>query len=138
MQWIMGTMEGPLETNIQIFSNPQFGEIRTAQTEEGGPLFCLADLCRILDLTNAGQVKPRLNEKGITTNDTLTNGEVQKMIYVNESNLYKVVFQSRKPEAEDFAEWVTSEVLPSIRKNGGYIMTKDDDSAELILSRVCE
>lgn len=109
---------------IKIFNNPQFGEIRTATTESGEPLFCLADVCKILDIKNVADCKSRLNEKGIATADTLTSGGVQKMIYINESNLYKTVFQSRKQEAEQFTDWVTSEVLPAIRKHGGYLTAK--------------
>lgn len=84
------------------------------------PVFCLADVCRVLDIANSGNVKNRLSEKGICTMDTLTSGGMQKMIFITESNLYKVIFQSRKPEAEKFSDWVTSEVLPSIRKHGMY------------------
>ncbi|VDZ39819.1 antirepressor [Streptococcus dysgalactiae subsp. dysgalactiae] len=62
-----------------------------------------------------------MNPKGVTTSDTLTNGGTQQANFINESNFYKLVFQSRKPEAEKFADWVTSEVLPSIRKHGAYM-----------------
>lgn len=109
---------------IKIFNNPQFGDIRTATTESGEPLFCLSDICKILDIKNVADCKSRLNEKGIANADTPTSGGVQKMIYINESNLYKTVFQSRKIEAEQFTEWVTSEVLPAIRKHGGYLTSQ--------------
>lgn len=97
----------------------EFGEVRTA-VYNSEPVFCLADVCRVLDIANSGNVKNRLSEKGICTMDTLTSGGMQKMIFITESNLYKVIFQSRKPEAEKFSDWVTSEVLPSIRKHGMY------------------
>ena len=105
---------------IKIFNNPQFGEIRTALNEEGEPLFCLTDVCRILDL-QTNKVKERLNEKGWNTIPYLTNGGIQNVIFINESNLYKTIFQSRKPVAENLTNWVSSDVLPSIRKHGAYL-----------------
>jgi len=108
-----------METNIQLFSNPVFGEIRTAGTSEK-PLFCLADLCKVLGLSNPSDVKSRLNEKGLCITDTPTTSGIQQMIFIDEPNLYKCIFQSRKPDAESFQNWVTSEVIPSIRKHGAY------------------
>jgi len=104
---------------LQIFSNSEFGEIRTI-TKDDEPMFCLADVCKALELSNPSMIKSRLNEKGISNIDTLTTGGKQKLLYVNESNLYKTIFQSRKESAERFTDWVTSEVLPSIRKTGSY------------------
>lgn len=104
---------------LQVFKNSDFGEIRV-QSQNNETWFCLSDLCRILEISNPADVKKRLSQKGIDSIDTLTSGGNQSLIYVNESNLYKVIFQSRKPEAEKFTEWVTSEVLPSIRKHGLY------------------
>ena len=88
------------------------------------PYFNLKDVCEILEINNASQVITRLSEKGVITNDTLTKGGIQKLNFINESNLYKLIFKSRKPQAEEFTDWVTSEVLPSIRKHGAY-MTND-------------
>lgn len=103
-----------------IFENSQFGSIRTG-TLESSPIFCLADLCNILGIKNVPDCKSRLNKDGIVITDTIDRlGRQQSATFISESNLYKVVFQSRKPEAEQFTEWVTSEVLPSIRKNGIY------------------
>lgn len=104
---------------LQIFSNSEFGEIRTI-TKDDEPMFCLADVCKALEISNVGNVKQRLSEKGIHTADTLTKGGVQKMTFISEANLYKTIFQSRKDSAERFTDWVTSEVLPSIRKTGSY------------------
>lgn len=109
--------------NLQIFSNSEFGEIRTI-TKDDEPMFCLADVCKALEISNVGNVKQRLSEKGIHTADTLTKGGMQKMIFISEANLYKTIFQSRKESAERFTDWVTSEVLPSIRKTGSYSMPK--------------
>lgn len=108
---------------VQIF-NFKENSVRT-QYASDEVWFCLKDVCDILDISNSRKVVERLNQKGVTTSDTLTNGGMQKMTYINESNLYKVIFQSRKPQAEEFTEWVTGEVLPMIRKTGGYQMPKD-------------
>ena len=104
---------------LQIFINSEFGEIRTI-TKDDEPMFCLADVCKALELTQPSKVKERLNPKGVNSIPTLTKGGEQKLLYINESNLYKTIFQSRKESAERFTEWVTSEVLPSIRKTGSY------------------
>lgn len=104
---------------LQIFSNSEFGEIRTI-TKDDEPMFCLADVCKALELTQPSKVKERLNSKGVNIIPTLTKGGEQKLLYINESNLYKTIFQSRKESAERFTDWVTGEVLPSIRKTGSY------------------
>lgn len=104
---------------LQIFSNSEFGEIRTI-TKDDEPMFCLADVCKALEISNVGNVKQRLPEKGIHTADTPTKGGMQKMTFISEANLYKTIFQSRKESAERFTDWVTGEVLPSIRKTGSY------------------
>ena len=115
---------------IEVFNNEQFGNIRVAGTNEE-PLFCLSDVCKALNLSNYRMVKDRLNEKGVSSIYTLTNGGNQSMLYINESNLYKTIFQSRKEEAEEFQEWITSDVLPSIRKKGIYAT---DETIDKILS----
>lgn len=120
---------------IQVFSNSQFGDIRTIIAEDGEPRFCLADVCRVLDIRNPRDVRQRLQPKGVDTTDTLTKGGLQQLTFINEPNLYKCIFQSRKKEAEQFQDWVTSEVLPSIRKTGGYIATKQEDTPEEIMAR---
>lgn len=103
----------------KIFKSEEFGEVRTAVID-GEPMFCLADVCKALEISNVGNVRQRLSEKGIHTADTPTNGGMQKMTFINEANLYKTIFQSRKKSAERFTDWVTSDVLPSIRKHGIY------------------
>ena len=118
---------------LQIFNNPEFGSVRTI-TKDNEPMFCLADVCKALDITNAGNVKQRLSEKGIHNADTPTKGGMQNMVFINESNLYKVIFQSRKPSAEKFTDWVTDEVIPSIRKNGGYIANQEQMTPEQIVA----
>ena len=119
---------------LKIFENPEFGQIRTA-VKNNEPMFCLADVCRVLEIKNVSDCKTRLRSKGVVTTDTLTNGGTQKMTFIDESNLYKVIFQSRKESAERFTDWVTSEVLPSIRKNGGYISGQETLSDDELLAK---
>lgn len=110
-------------TNVQLFSNPQFGNIRIVMNENGEPMFCLADACDILGLSAKG-VNQRLTKDVISNYPLETKGGIQQVLFVNEDGLYDVVLDSRKPEAKQFRKWVTSEVLPSIRKHGAY-MTPD-------------
>lgn len=105
---------------LQIFNNEKYGEVRTAIINNE-PYFMLADVCRVLDIKDNTTARRRLSEKGVHSMRTLTNGGEQQATFINESNLYKLAFTSRKKEAEEFTEWVTSEVLPSIRKHGGYL-----------------
>lgn len=108
------------ENAVQIFENPQFGNVRVVMSENNQPLFCLADVAKALEIKNVSDLKSRLNQKGVAITDTPTKGGIQPMTYVNEGNVYKCVFQSRKPDAEKFQDWVCEEVLPSIRKHGMY------------------
>lgn len=100
---------------LQIFNNPEFGNVRTSVVENE-PMFCLSDICKALGLSQPSKVKERLNEKGVNTIPTLTAGGEQNLIYINEANLYKTIFQSRKESAERFTDWVTNDVILSIRK----------------------
>lgn len=117
------TTERSNMNDLQIFSNSEFGEIRTI-TKDDEALFCLGDLCRILELTAKG-VKQRLTDEVISNYpipDSL--GRIQNTIFVNEDGLYDVILDSRKENAKKFRKWVTSEILPSIRKTGSYSMPK--------------
>ena len=105
---------------LKVFNNNEFGDVRVSIVDDE-PWFCLSDVCGILGIDNSRNVKNRLSEKGVHTIDTLTKGGKQALLYINESNLYKTIFQSKKAEAEKFTEWVTSEVIPSIRKHGAYM-----------------
>lgn len=104
---------------LMVFQNPEFGELRTVE-RNGETWFCLADICRPLGLMTK-DVRERLKEdRVVTIPHTDRMGRPKNMVFVNEGNLYRAIFQSRKPEAERFTDWVTEEVLPSIRKTGGY------------------
>ncbi|MBS6559214.1 MAG: phage antirepressor KilAC domain-containing protein [Clostridiales bacterium] len=119
---------------LQIFKNEEFGEIRTAVINNE-PYFCLKDVCDVLEIKNISDCKKRLNPKGVGITEILTKGGKQQANFINESNLYKVIFQSRKESAERFTDWVTSEVLPSIRKNGGYIAGQEVLSDDELMAK---
>ena len=115
--------------NVTIFSKEEFGAVRVV-TLEGEPWFVAADVCRALGLGNSRQTLSYLDEdeKGVITSDTL--GGKQEMSTINEPGLYSLILRSRKPEAKAFKRWITHEVIPEIRKTGGYIAgqeTMDDD-----------
>lgn len=128
-------------SEITIFKNEQFGEIRTTGTAES-PMFCLSDVCKVLELDQVSRVKSRLNEAGVTSikvgvqTGTKKDGtpSIQNidMTFINETNLYKVIMRSDKPQAEPFQDWVCGEVLPSIRKNGGYIASNGLTDEEIM------
>ena len=107
--------------DLKIFNNDEFGQVRTLMID-GEPYFSLNDVCRILEINNPRMAKTRLNGDGVSTTDGVDSlGRRTDVTMISEANLYKLVFQSRKPEAERFANWVTSEVLPTIRKHGAYM-----------------
>lgn len=108
------------KNEIKIFNSEEFGEVRVIGSPEN-PLFCLADLCKALEL-DVNNVVRRL-EDGVCTKHPIADsmGRMQQANFVNEDGLYDVILDSRKPEARKFRKWVTSEVLPSIRKTGGYV-----------------
>ena len=112
-------------------------KVRT-QNQNDEVWFCLKDVCKILEISNSRKVVERLNPKGVTTSDTLTKGGIKKLTYINESNLYKVIFQSRKPQAEQFTEWVTSEVLPTLRRTGTYSIQHDPMQALRLMFEATE
>ena len=126
-----------MENSIQVFNNPQFGEIRTAGNADN-PLFCLADVCKAVGLTTNG-ISRRLQDD-VISNHPITDslGRTQQALFVNEDGLYDVILDSRKPEARQFRKWVTSDVLPTIRKTGGYLATSQNDTPELIMARALQ
>lgn len=109
-------------TKIQVFEY-QNNKVRTVDMD-GAPWFVLKDVCEVLGLGNSRMVSDRLDEdeKGVSKIDTL--GGAQNVTIISESGLYNVILRSDKPEAKPFRKWVTSEVLPSIRKTGSYTMPK--------------
>ena len=101
----------------------------------GEPWFVLKDVCNILGVVNDRNVAARLDEdeKDVCQMDTL--GGTQNVTVVSESGLYHVILRSDKPEAKPFRKWVTSEVLPSIRKNGGYIAGQEQLTPQELMAK---
>ena len=105
---------------IQVFNNEQFGAIRTAGTAQE-PIFCAADICRALGYNNGRDAISRHCDEGdVVKHDTPTTSGVQNMTFVTESGLYSLIFGSKLESAKQFKKWVTSDVLPTIRKHGMY------------------
>lgn len=102
--------------DLKIFNNEEFGEIRTVVVNEE-PMFCLTDICKALEMSNPTMVAQRLDDDERTKLDLGRPGETN---FITESGLYAVILRSDKPNAKKFRKWVTSEVLPSIRKTGSY------------------
>lgn len=102
--------------DLKIFTNNQFGEIRVSTTENGEPLFCLSDLCSTLRLSYPRMVAQRLDSDEVRKLDL--RGQVGVTNFVTESGMYTVILRSDSPLAKPMQKWVTSEVLPSIRKQG--------------------
>ncbi|KAA6348662.1 hypothetical protein EZS27_003895 [termite gut metagenome] len=128
-----------IKNEIKIFESPDFGKIRTSGTSEQ-PLFCLTDLCKALSIKNTTQVARRLDDEERPMLDIgRDNQRVGNSLttFVTESGMYAVILRSDKPEARQFRKWITSEVLPSIRKTGQYsndalIQSKLDMRDEII------
>lgn len=115
-------------SKITIFKNERFGEVRTATSESGEPLFCLADVCKAVELTNPSSVKGRLDREDVQLIDLHALKQNEGIIvgnslanFVTESGFYDVLLYSDAPQVKPFRKWVTSEVLPSIRKHGAYM-----------------
>ena len=117
--------------DLQIFSNEDFGEVRTVLVDNE-PMFCLADVCKALEISNPSKVAQRLDEDERTK---LELGRAGDTNFVTESGLYAVILRSDKPNAKKFRKWVTSEVLPSIRKNGGYIAGQETLSDDELMAK---
>ena len=107
--------------DIKIFENAEFGKVRTLEIN-GEPWFVAGDVCSCLALSDVGQAVSRLDEDEKLTRTLYVSGQNRSVWTINESGLYALVITSRKPEAKAFKKWITSEVLPSIRKTGFYSM----------------
>jgi len=123
--------------NLEIFKNNGY-EVRGGVDSNNAPYFVLTDLCKALEIKNVSDCKARLKKDGVGSTEVIDSlGRKQNVTIVNESNMYKIIFQSRKSEALEFQDWVTSEVLPTIRKTGGYIpndiLNDSDKMVEMIV-----
>lgn len=108
---------------LKLFNNPDFGNIRTLETDDGRVMFCGKDVAAALGYVNTAKAV-REHCKGVTEMDTPTNGGIQTLKFIPESDVYRLAFGSKLPNAERFTDWVAEEVIPSIRKHGAY-MTDD-------------
>ena len=113
---------------LMIFNSPEFGQVRTIQ-KDGEPWFVAADVCKALELGDTGKAVGRLDEDELTRIKIVSGGQNREMFAVNEPGLYSLVLGSRKPEARAFKRWITHEVIPSIRRTGGYTVPQDYISA---------
>lgn len=125
--------------NIKIFQNEKFGQVRVAMTESDEPLFCLSDVAKALGYSRPADAVSQ-HCKGVSILPTPTVNQygatvMQDMKYGKESEVYRLTMKSKLPDAEKFQDWVCDEVLPSIRKHGGYIASKQDDTPEEIMAR---
>ena len=109
---------------IQSFDSPEFGTVRALRGEDGEPLFVARDVTDALGLDRTATRRLDEDEKGV--HSTPTPGGNQQVHLVTEPGFYKLVLQSRKPEAKAFQRWVTHEVLPALRRDGGYMVARDE------------
>lgn len=111
--------------------------LRTLTDEEGEPWFVAKDVCDILELTNPAVALQSLDddEKTNLSNSYVWSEPGRRPLIISEPGLYRLVMRSRKPEAKEFQRWVTHEVLPQIRKTGGYIPTSETDDDMTILAK---
>jgi prophage antirepressor-like protein len=131
-----------IQNSIEVFENPIFGQIRMTMVDDE-PMFCLIDVCRALEIKNATDVAKRLDEDELTRLNL--GGRAGESNFITESGLYAVIVRSDKPNAKKFRKWVTSEVLPTIRKTGGYVNNDElfistylpyaDENTKLIFSQ---
>ncbi|EXT39435.1 phage antirepressor KilAC domain-containing protein [Acinetobacter sp. 25977_8] len=121
--------------NVSVFNFNQ-NEVRTIVKEDGEIWFVLSDVCNVLEIGNPSDAARRLDNDEVTL-DTI-EGNHRPTNLVNESGLYSLVLKSRKPEAKQFKKWVTSDVLPSIRKNGGYIVGQEVNSPEILMAKALQ
>ena len=121
---------------MTIFQNPKFGEVRIIKDENNSPWFVGKDIASILGYSNATKaVLMHVDEEDKLHSQIGNTGQNRDMLLINESGLFSLILSSKLPQAKSFKHWVTSEVLPAIRKDGGYIAASKDDTPEAIMAR---
>ena len=125
---------------IMIFKNVEFGTIRTMSNEQGEPMFCAKDVCDALGYkkTQLAIVQHVDRDDAVKRSTVDSLGRKNQAIFINESGLYSLILSSKLESAKRFKYWVTGEVLPAIRKQGGYIVTKEGESEKEIMARALE
>lgn len=142
-----------MENNqVRVFENTEFGKVRTI-VKDGEPWFVAVDVCNALDIGNPSQAISRLDDDEkvtLTTNEGHSGklGGAQMLNVISEAGLYSLILKSRKPEAKAFKRWITHEVIPTIRKTGGYVANDDlfistylpsaDDATKLLFKTTLE
>ena len=124
---------------IKIFQNQEFGAIRTMSNEQGEVMFCAKDVAEALGYNNTMKaVRDHVDEEDKLRERIVLSGQNRQAIFINESGLYALILSSKLESARRFKHWVTSEVLPSIRKQGGYMVAHPDETDEEILARALQ
>ena len=125
---------------IQIFRNQEFGAIRTMSNEQGEVMFCAKDVCNALGYSKArNAVAQHVDDDDALKQGLIDSmGRKQRATFINESGLYALILSSKLDSAKRFKHWVTSEVLPAIRKQGGYMVVRPDESDEVIMARALQ
>ena len=124
---------------IQIFQNQEFGAIRTISNEQGDVMFCAKDVAEALGYNNTMKaVRDHVDEEDKLRERIVLSGQNRQAIFINESGLYALILSSKLESARRFKHWVTSEVLPSIRKQGGYMVARPEETDEEILARALQ
>ena len=122
-----------MSTEIKIFKNEMFGEIRTLVNEKGETFFVGKDVAEALGYTNTPKaIRDHVDDDDKLTERFVLSGQARSVVIINESGLYALVLSSKLPQARDFKRWVTSEVLPQIRQTGGYIPTTNPRTGEVL------
>lgn len=122
---------------IQLFNSPQFGDVRMSADENGNPLFLASDVARALGYSNPRDaVAKHCKSDGVAICDVIDNiGRPQHAKFITEGNLYRLIARSNLPEAEKFENWIFDDVVPQIRKTGGYIPVSEQDTEQEILAK---
>ena len=122
---------------MMIFQNVEFGAIRTMSNEQGEALFCAKDVCDALGYSKArNAIAQHVDEDDALKQGLIDSlGRKQRATFINESGLYALILSSKLEGAKRFKRWVTSEVLPAIRKQGGYLMAKQGESEKEVMAR---
>lgn len=121
----------------QVFHYGLMNEVRATEMN-GEPWFVAKDVCSILGIQNSRDATTALDDDEKGVGEIYTPGGNQQMTIINESGLYALVIRSNKPEAKAFKRWITHDVIPAIRKQGGYIASKEEDTPELIMARALQ
>ena len=116
-----------MDKSIQVFQNDQFGQVRAVRSESGGPWFVAKDVCDALGIrTDTVRAILDADEVRETNPNSIGVAGGRKPLVVSEAGLYSLILRSRKPEAHVFKRWVTHEVLPALRRDGGYMVARDE------------